>query len=210
MGKTPFQARRSDCLWLPPEKLVLVTDESSPFFDPRVHWPVNSGMVKNMLYQMQGVLEPVIIAKVDGEPVVVDGRQRVNALRAANEMLTDQGAEPLQCPCILKRGSDSELFSMSLSLNEQRKQDSVSDKAAKAMRLLNQGYSYSDVSQVFGVAEQTIRRWETCKSPNPKKERQRGPRTKSEIRGAIDKAAPMVANVLRWVLREIEELPKGV
>lgn len=234
MGKTPFNARRSDCLWLDPEAVVLVTEKDSPFWDPRVHLPVNEGLVINMLYDMQGVIEPIIVAKDGGEPVVVDGRQRVKALREANRRLREQGGEPLMCPCILKRGNGLNLFEMSISTNEQRVQDSPMEKAAKLKRLLNQGTSISDAAKIFGVSEQTIRKWEeltgldesvselvssgelsateAAKQAKEKRSRQsvdrrprkRGPRTIKEIKAVLDSVPSDVADVLKWVLRENE------
>jgi ParB family chromosome partitioning protein len=118
-------------------------------------------MVANMLLRMQGVLEPILIVKDGGEPVVIDGRQRVKALREANKILKEQGATPLQVPAILKRGDDNSLFAMSLSTNEQRVQDKPLEKAKKLVRLLNQGVSLPEAAVIFGVGIETVKRWET-------------------------------------------------
>lgn len=226
MGKVPFGARRSDCLWLDPDELLLITDKSHPLYDERVEEPVDERLKANILYKMQGVLEPVIICRINGDPAIVDGRRRTKAARAANQELREQGAEPIQIPCMLKRGDGNDLFGMSIAMNEQRRDDAVAAKSAKLIRLLNQGHSHEDAAQVFGVSVSTIRRWEKIGDRGTEetapKERKRGPRTKAEIRSAIGRidaireaasqgfndrsGANIVTNVLRWVLRETDSL----
>jgi hypothetical protein len=228
MGKVPFNARRSDCLWIDPDELLLITDKSHPLYDERVEEPVDEKLKANILYKMQGVLEPVIICRINGDPAIVDGRRRTKAARAANQELREQGAEPIQIPCMLKRGDGNDLFGMSIAMNEQRRDDTASAKSAKLIRLLNQGHSHEDAAKVFGVSVTTIRRWEKIGDRGAEtapKERKRGPRTKAEIRSAIGMVREwaassvgftlrpdkeVVENVLRWVLRETDSLfPEG-
>lgn len=52
---------QSNLLTFDPAKLTLVTDESSPLYDPRVNLPVDEAMARNIDYQ--GVIEPIGVSK---------------------------------------------------------------------------------------------------------------------------------------------------
>lgn len=218
MSKVPFDARRSDCLWLDPEELMIITDKNHPLYDPRAMLPVDESLIANILFEMQGVLEPIIVAKdEDGHPIVVDGRQRTKALREANKRLKAQGASPLQMPFIYKRGNGTDLFAISISLNEQRIQDGPKEKAEKLKRLLNQGYNLKQAADVFGVSVGTIRNWESLlntsetheekviarKKPSTPKTRKKL-RSRKEITERLANSEGIEAEVLRWVLNEGE------
>jgi len=211
MGKVPFNARRSDCLWLDPDEVQIVTDKNHPLFDSRALLPVDEKLVTNILFEMQGVLEPILVAKDgEGNAIVIDGRQRTKALRSANKKLRAAGAEPLQIPCLLKRGDDNQIYAMSISTNEQRREDTAKEKAVKAARLLNQGYTQAEAGRVFGVSAETIKRWESsigpAKAPQQEKapRKPRGIRPRAEILERLGKeqSGTEIAAILRWVLRE--------
>lgn len=226
MGKVPFNARRSDVLWIDPDELILIVDKEHPLYDPRVKLPVNENLVTNILFQMQGILEPILIAKTDeGKAVVVDGRQRTKALRVANERLKEQGAQPLQMPCILKRGKGNDLYSMGVSTNEHRRQDTPKEKAKKVGVLRNQGYSSAHCAEIFGVSVQTIQRWEGLLSPKDtgekkeekKKNARQRMRSRKEVVEQLEKFKKLVSknsveeiqkvsgiSMLEWVLKEDE------
>jgi ParB family chromosome partitioning protein len=105
-------------------------------------------------------LEPVGITKDGGEPIVLYGRQRVKAARQANIKLMEQGIDPLKVPCVVKKGDEADLFSLTCSENENRKDDSILAKAKKVQRLYNMGKSRKDAAQIFGVSVQAVSNWE--------------------------------------------------
>ncbi len=163
MGKHAYSnldVKRSDCLWFRPEDLVLVTDKESLFYDPRVELPVDDGLVQNILFNNQGVLQPIIITKDGDNPVVLAGRQRVKAALRANELLKEQGAELLKVPCLNKKAAEADLYGMSISENENRKDDSIVAKAKKVARYYNFGGNRKGAAKIFGVTEQAIKTWE--------------------------------------------------
>lgn len=155
--KTAVEAPRTNAWQIEPEKLILIDDEKSPLFDPRVNWPVDEGMVRDIM--VNGVIEPVIIAK-DGEAlVVVDGRQRTKAAREANKRLAEAGKETIRVCCIIRRGCEADLFGVSISANEHRKDDSPLSKADKAQRLIAMGKTEAEVGISFGVTSATVKNW---------------------------------------------------
>jgi ParB family chromosome partitioning protein len=105
-------------------------------------------------------LEPVGITKDGGEPIVLYGRQRVKAARQANIKLLEQGIDPLKVPCVVKKGDEADLFSLTCSENENRKDDSILAKAKKVQRLYNMGKGKKDAAQIFGVSVQAVSNWE--------------------------------------------------
>jgi hypothetical protein len=83
-----------DIYYFDPDDVVLVTDESSPLYDERVHLPVKEELVINMMYAPDGEV-PQGVLKVcvgrrnpeTGKVEITDGRQRAKACREANRRL---------------------------------------------------------------------------------------------------------------------------
>jgi ParB family chromosome partitioning protein len=159
MAKEAFKAKKGTFFWFAPEELKIVTDKKEALYDPRSKWPTDLDLVANILYKGQGILEPVVITKVDDQPVVIDGRQRVKAALEANKQLRDQGLKTLMVPCVYKRGNEESLYAMMVSANEQRKDDSDLEKAEKVQTMLNFGGTKEEAATVFGVTKQTITNW---------------------------------------------------
>lgn len=159
MGKSAFNVRRADMFFFDPDDLVLVEDDTDPRYDPRVRLPVDEGLVANILYRGQGVLEPAIVAKDGDQAVVLDGRQRVKAAREANRRLVEQGVDPLRVPCVLRRGDDSDMFAVMVSANEHRATESPIEKARKVARYIHLGHTEEEAATLWGVSRMTIRNW---------------------------------------------------
>lgn len=158
-SKSAFDAKRGTVFYFDPEELVLVEDKTDPLYDQRVTEKVNERLVKNIMFEGQGVLEPVIIRKVGEQAVVVDGRQRVKAAREANRRLVEAGNDPLTVPAVLRRGDDKAMFGVMIATNEHRLDDNLMVKADKVARFLNQGGTEVEAAVAFGVSRQTITNW---------------------------------------------------
>jgi ParB family transcriptional regulator, chromosome partitioning protein len=154
MSKTAVEAPRGTIFKLEPEKLTLVTDRNNPLFDERVLMQPSEAMVRNIMWQ--GVIETVGITK---DLEVIYGRQRVKAAIIANERLREQGKELIRVKCEVVRGEGKDLFSMCVSENEHREDDSPIAKAMKANRMLQLGASNDEVCVAFGVTKQAVRNW---------------------------------------------------
>jgi ParB family transcriptional regulator, chromosome partitioning protein len=156
---------KRDAYTFDPDDLVLVTDERSPIYDPRVNLEVNQALVSNILFDPggdgvpQGVLEPVLVRRntETGKVEVVDGRQRVKAAREANKRLRKQGHEPIWIPTLLQRGGDARVMGVLISANEHRTEDLPSERARKAQRYIDLGRSEDEVATLLGVSRATVK-----------------------------------------------------
>jgi len=156
-SKTAIDAPRTNAFMVEPERLVLVTDKEHPLYDPRVHDAPEESLIRNIM--VYGVIEPVIV-RTNGDAIeVVAGRQRVKASIEANKRLEAEGKEPLRVPCMVKRGQEADLFGVTISENEQRRDDTPLAKADKAQRLLNMGKTEEELAIAFGVSRQTVKNW---------------------------------------------------
>ena len=114
-----------------------------------------------------GVGEPVIVRRNGDDIEVVDGRGRTRAALEANRRLTAEGKKPLLIPVITHQGSDADLFGVSISLNEIRRDDSPMAKSEKARRLQDMGYTPQQIAITFGVARQTVHNWLSLQDLDP-------------------------------------------
>jgi ParB family chromosome partitioning protein len=155
--KTEKNYTRANLYNYNPTDLVLVDNEDHELYDPRINLPLDEGLVRNIM--VNGVIEPVVVNKAPDGVLVVDGRQRVRAAREANKRLEKEGKEPLRVPCVLRRGTEADLFGVSISANENRQDDTPLGRAEKANRLLNMGRSEDEVAVAFGVSTQCVGNW---------------------------------------------------
>lgn len=167
MGGQLLDGKRESMFRVDPNTLTIIgldTADGSEhqLWDERIKRPIDEAMVLNIMEL--GVREPIVVV-VQGKgddriAAVVDGRQRVRHARVANDRLVKRGEPPLQVPVIAEKGmSESEQQQLSASLNEQRYDDPVMVKAAKAARMKARGLSIKQISNAFGVTEQTIALW---------------------------------------------------
>jgi len=157
MSKQAFDAPRTNAWNLNPSELVLVEDVDHPLYDPRVFLPVDESLVRNIM--VNGVIEPVIIARINQTTYVVDGRQRVKAALEANVRLEREGKEPIRVCCVCRRGTETDLFGVSISANENRQDDSPLGRANKAAKLMAMGRTEDEAAVAFGVTKQCINQW---------------------------------------------------
>lgn len=138
------------------EKLIIVDDPKSPLYDPRIHQPVPDWMVKSILEL--GVLKPILVRRngtnEDGTPriEVVDGRQRVRAVREANWYILQEGGseEDLKLvPAVYKRldAKAAETVSNAANLSIV---DSPLTRAKKIQRYLDNGHTEEAAMTTFG------------------------------------------------------------
>lgn len=162
MSKQALEGKRLNAFGYDPDDLVIVGLDTSdgpehPLFDERAKLPVSEAFVKNVC--VHGVLEPVLVRKDGGRVLVVAGRQRVKAARAANVLLRDEGSEAIEVPVMLRRGGDAVMAGVMISENEVRCADELATKLKKLERLVAQGWHEDDLAVAFGVSAQTVRSW---------------------------------------------------
>lgn len=141
-----------------PEDLVLVTDETSPLYDERVHLPVDEALARNIDYEGK-VIQPIQISKnpETGAVEVVVGRQRVKACRLANQWRHERGDIALRIPAAVYQGERRKALSAIVSENEARRNDTPLTRAQKMQRLLASGRDESEIATIFCCSQQTVR-----------------------------------------------------
>ncbi|WP_323120007.1 ParB/RepB/Spo0J family partition protein [Burkholderia alba] len=144
-----------------PRDLVLVTDESHPLYDSRVHLPLDESMVRNI--DFQGVLVPIEVTKnpETGDTEVVTGRQRVKNTIEANRRREERG-EPIRLvKGFIRRLGIREralvLSAATASENAIRQQETPISRAEKMAKQQGYGRSDDEIAILFGVSAQTVR-----------------------------------------------------
>ncbi|KKO71803.1 ParB/RepB/Spo0J family partition protein [Kerstersia gyiorum] len=145
-------------LMFDPDELTLVTDETSPLYDPRVHLPVNENLARNIDYQ--GILEPISIMKnpETGDVEVVYGRQRVKAARLVNQWRKARGETLMvQVPGTVYKGKRHSALDAIASENEVRQADSPLGRAEKMRQHQAKGYGEDQIAVIYGCSIATVR-----------------------------------------------------
>lgn len=157
MSKSALDAQRLNAFLIEPEKLVIVTDEKHPLYDERIKLPIDENLVLSIM--AHGVKLPVIGRKNGDAIEVVDGRQRVRAAVEANKRLLKRADEQVRVKLHLERGSDADVFGVTVLANEFRHGDDMLTKAKKASRLIAMGKSDAEVVTLYGITTQTLSAW---------------------------------------------------
>ena len=115
-----------------------------------------------------GVRDEVKVTKRRGIVLVVDGRRRVQAARAANAILKKKKADPsefVQIPIVPDKSDDQEI-TVRIG-NEHRADDPPWIKARNAARLRDRGRDDATIRAVFGVEPVTLKNWASYMDLDP-------------------------------------------
>lgn len=148
-----------------PDELIIIgldTDDGPEheLYDERVLLPIDENLIKNVM--VYGVTQAVTVRQESGKYYVVTGRRRVRAARQAKARQGEAGEFEIKVPITDHgaKGADGiRLMGVMISENEQRQNDEVLTKAAKASRMLALGAHLDEVSISFGRSVTTIRQW---------------------------------------------------
>lgn len=160
--KARYDAKRTNAFYFDPDKLVIIgldTDDGPEhhLHDSRIGLPLDEGMIRSIM--AHGVKVPIIVAKIDDKPHVVDGRQRVRHAREANRRLVAAGEPAVRVPAMDEKGNERQQQLLAIGLNEQRRADDVLVKAEKARRLRDRGFDDAEIGIAFGISTQAARQW---------------------------------------------------
>jgi ParB/RepB/Spo0J family partition protein len=168
MGKNAAKAvgaaGRIDAHMMDPHTLTIIEDDpKSPLYDG---FGKGKGIAEDTVLNIMehGILQPILARRAgakDGVPIieVIAGRDRVRAVRIANERLAKSGSALLKVPVIFKRGDDKKLFGMVLSENVHRKALSPLYKARQMQRYLDMGATEADVMRDLHISTATVRNY---------------------------------------------------
>src|SRR6185437_7958758 len=148
---------KSNVLFFEPEKLVIVTDEKHPLFDPRATKVLDPAFVANVGHY--GVCQPIIVRKnpETGATEVVAGRQRVRAARVVNEERKKRGEVLMLVPAVVRRDEDARLMGVMASENEARAGNTPLERAQLMQRMLNAGAAPSELEKAFACSAATLK-----------------------------------------------------
>lgn len=108
----------------------------------------------------RGVNVPIIIAMIGGAAVVVEGKSRVRAARAANRMRAQEGLPLMKIRCVVQRDQGRlAMLGTMISANNARMEDDFLDRLEKLKSYLGLGGSEEDAALHFNVGVQTIKNW---------------------------------------------------
>lgn len=107
-----------------------------------------------------GVLQPIVIGKIDDVATVIVGKRRVRAARASNRRRLQEGRPLLRLRCVIQR--DVRPVAVKAAIireNSHREEDDLADKIGKLRAYLGDGGSESDAAREFNVEQDTVRGW---------------------------------------------------
>jgi ParB family chromosome partitioning protein len=212
MAKQAFDsAKRGVIFSFDPDEVVLIVDPKHPLYDVRIELPLKAGFVENVA--ARGVITPIVVRKIDGKPIVIDGRQRVKAAREANVRRRAEGLEPIQISAIDRKGGAGDAYGVTVSANEFRTDDEMREKVRKAQHAYNVlGRSPEDIAIDFGVGENTVKKWLDTEETAVKPRKARGPskapsvkvvRLALQTEGYI--ASDVARAALKWAVGDMTE-----
>ena len=109
-----------------------------------------------------GVIEPVVIARIDDVPTVIAGKGRVRAARRSNRLRVEDGRPLIKVKCVTQRDVSAQAIMATLiAENNLRTEDTLADRVEKLRAFLSCGGAEVDAAVHFGVTQSTIRDWLT-------------------------------------------------
>lgn len=147
---------RCDTFRVDPDNLVVVEDKSHPLYDERVTLDLDETFIQDIMEN--GVVLNVLVRKNGPLFEVVDGRQRVKAAVEANKRFKKAHSDKrILVPVTVRRDDDTQSAGLTISLNEQRTEDTPMVKARKAQRLIDLGEAEEKVANRFRTNVQGLR-----------------------------------------------------
>ncbi len=155
-GGQLFDGTRITAFLVDPNSLVLAEDPAHLLFDERVSDKMDEAFILSI--KTRGVIEPILVRKnKDGQPEVIDGRQRTRAAREANKRLIAEG-EPIKLVKVVAMvGTDQQLSDAVIVTNEARRNDSPLVRANKIQRFIGSGRDEASAAEVFCCPVSSIR-----------------------------------------------------
>lgn len=161
--------RRQDMFWVREEQLTIITDKANPFYEPRAELPLDSPYMVwliESIVQEGRILDPLLVRKngkdEDGIEVieVVDGRQRLKALREVNRKFAEIGRNPLFVPVQhMSVTEEKDFFRIMATKNECKIKTPHSMLAMQIDRMIESGGTYKEAERAFFMPEHKLREY---------------------------------------------------
>lgn len=162
MSKNAVDAPRRNYFMMDPHDVVIVgldTEDGKDhyLYDERIHLPLDPDMVANI--RVYGVIKAVRATKDGDRVLIVDGRQRVRACRAAWELARKAGEEPPRLPVDMMRATEQFTFGVSSAANGFTQAETPLQRAERAQRLLTMSGDPQHVAVTFGIKRAQLDEW---------------------------------------------------
>jgi len=150
---------RGNLLFFDPLKLKLITDERHHLWDPRVHAPVDPHVVASIM--LKGVINPILVErdKETDDICVVNGRQRVKAIREANVQLLKAGRPALTIAAVVVKGDMMGSAATMALANEGVLAPTPTDRAMRAKQLMALGYTEAQTAVILCVSPNGLKNY---------------------------------------------------
>jgi ParB family chromosome partitioning protein len=154
MGKQALQGKRKDTFLIDPTELVIIGLDTKdgpehPLYDRRILKPVPEACVANV--EMEGVIKTVDVVKVDGVPLVTDGRQRVRWAREANKRRAAMSLPPILVPVSVVSTNDEGAVRRGISANSNWVRETPLDQAYRIEKFLKLGGTKTEAMTAVGA-----------------------------------------------------------
>lgn len=153
-GGQALEGQRRPAFNMDPDDLIIVgLDADSPrhLYDPRASLPLDEDFVEDIM--AHGIMQNIVVAKIDGKVYVVAGRQRVKAAREANKRLKAIGKDGIMVPTLSPtKGDDDDLALLATRENSMRKADDAFAIGERATFLVNQGIEPKNVAKALRIS----------------------------------------------------------
>jgi len=124
----------------------------------RLRKPLDPTFAKSV--HKRGVRHAIIIGKIDGVPMVIEGKERVRAARISNPKREEEGRPLIRLRCIVQRETDKlAILATIIEGNNQRMDDDLVDRIEKLKAWIADGGSEEDAAMHFRVQHETILGW---------------------------------------------------
>jgi len=139
---TPNQ---QEITYLKPDDILIPEERVTSQLDPEILDELRESIKEH------GILEPLLVARVEGKYVLIDGLHR---LVIAKELGMDK------VPCVVREMREDELLITNLIVNRQRGKSNPAEEA-KLVKLLVDEYNYSmnEVARKLGMSKSTVDRY---------------------------------------------------
>lgn len=153
-GGQALEGQRRPAFNMDPDELIIVgldTDSPRHLYDPRAKLPLDEDFVEDIMEH--GIMQNVVVTKIEGKVYVVAGRQRVKAAREANRRLKAVGKEGITVPVLSPtKGGDDDLALLATRENSMRKADDAFAMGERATFLVNQGIEPKNVAKALRIS----------------------------------------------------------
>jgi len=127
-----------EIVYLSPDEIMIPEDRITAVYDQDLMEELIESIKQN------GILEPLQIAKVDGQYILIDGLHR---LYAAKQLNIDK------VPCIVKEMSWDRVFIENIIMNRQRGKSNPAEEAKLIKKLIEEyGYSIRKAAETLGMS----------------------------------------------------------